>query len=170
MSGSPDERAKVADHADQAGRRAFSRTVPVTLRHTGDRHHLEADLRSSPGWTRRSWHAICSKSGHLPQAGRCINIQHVRPAAWALPRRAICAESALPGHPDTDSESGRRGWENPADSQPSPPWLCTTVAGPPRINGDHRPVRKFRALPPGTDRAGARHLKDHEVHADVLGR
>jgi hypothetical protein len=32
-----------------AGRRAFSRTV--TQRHTVDRYHLEADLRSSPGWT-----------------------------------------------------------------------------------------------------------------------
>src|SRR6266849_9782738 len=31
-----------------AGRRAFSRTVPVTQRHTGDRHHLKADLRSGP--------------------------------------------------------------------------------------------------------------------------
>jgi hypothetical protein len=42
-----------------AGRRAFSRTVPVTRRHTADRHHPEADLRSSHGWTCWSWRAIC---------------------------------------------------------------------------------------------------------------
>ncbi|HTV80792.1 MAG TPA: hypothetical protein VMF03_21255 [Steroidobacteraceae bacterium] len=34
-----------------AHRRAFSRIAPVTQRHTGDRHHLEADLRSSSGQT-----------------------------------------------------------------------------------------------------------------------
>jgi hypothetical protein len=27
---------------------ALSRTVPVTQRHAGDRHHLKADLQSSP--------------------------------------------------------------------------------------------------------------------------
>jgi hypothetical protein len=35
-------------HADQAGVCAFSLAVPVTQHHTGDPHHLEADLRSSP--------------------------------------------------------------------------------------------------------------------------
>jgi hypothetical protein len=35
----------------KAGRRAFSRTAPVTQRHIVDRHHLEADLRFSVGWT-----------------------------------------------------------------------------------------------------------------------
>lgn len=34
-----------------AGLRAFCRTMPVTQRHTVDRHHLKADLRYRTGWT-----------------------------------------------------------------------------------------------------------------------
>jgi hypothetical protein len=40
------------------GSAAFFRATPVTQRHTGERHHLEADLRSSPGRTCWSWCAI----------------------------------------------------------------------------------------------------------------
>ncbi len=34
-----------------AGQRALSQTVPVTRRHTADRHHLQANIRPSTGWT-----------------------------------------------------------------------------------------------------------------------
>ena len=35
----------------------------LTQRHTGDRHHFEADLRSNPGRTCWSWRAICGMCG-----------------------------------------------------------------------------------------------------------
>jgi len=35
----------------RSARRAFSRAVPGTRRHTVDRHHLKANLRPSTGWT-----------------------------------------------------------------------------------------------------------------------
>jgi hypothetical protein len=38
-------------NAISAGQHAFSWSVLVTRRHTVDRHHLEASLRPSTGWT-----------------------------------------------------------------------------------------------------------------------
>ncbi len=73
-------------------RRAFSRTVPVTQRHTVDRHHLEADLRSSTGWLAAGGSRIAgqgSSRGSIQRQRRHIkleqarDIRHVSKFGWA---------------------------------------------------------------------------------------
>ena len=71
--------------AGKAGRRAFSRTAPVTQRYTGDRHHLQADLRSGP-------------SGH---AGGLRNVHGPR-----MVRAARCGPASRTLHADAGAEPG----------------------------------------------------------------
>jgi hypothetical protein len=47
----PGQSGSLIGSSVQAGLCALSRTVPVTQRHTIDRHHLEANLRCSAAWT-----------------------------------------------------------------------------------------------------------------------
>jgi hypothetical protein len=71
----PGQAAPSTRSLNQAGRRAFSWTVPVTQCHTGDRHHLEAalsiQLRSGHAGVRR---AICMRVRLAPVAESVIRV------------------------------------------------------------------------------------------------
>jgi len=120
--------------AAQAGRRAFSRTAPLTQRHTVGRHHLEADLRSSTGWT-----GLPEDHGSLVEVHAEAASSSTGTSCWNS--RAICDmhEGSSVPHWRERGASAQRVLRGSADGSRGLPRPCRTAAvlhaGRPRWRG-----------------------------------